>query len=371
MNLPQISTRLGKGIARPNRINIRKWSIWPVLSLSANDVDAVPFFLYKKQGCSYLITGSSEDSHTTLLERIMRTSIGDEVFLLEGRLWIKRKAIVFTASSIQTDRVCVLQKMLNDYEGIDISDFTIYSEDKGAVFSIHLNTMYAEETIKNIDQAVHIAQRHETYYEYAERMVSEIKGTYYMKDCYCHKFLPGFTRWVYEYWTVNYTMIMGAIEDTPYDYDGNFNELSYDEFTDTIQDKINALKTKLRNMITISGECRYEIIPILDFKSCVHYQDEASWCILNSNLDYDCYTDEGQIFYFCRIKNQELLSNIKDATYLRNPSLLSMIAVQINRFGFLESVTDKENNPIDIDEKGLSQLIGANFFDVFKPREIS
>ena len=368
MNITTISERLGKGIARPHKVCIRKWLFLPILSLSYKDNDAVPFILYKKQDELCIITGESKETHSLLIERMMYVSLGDEVVLLEGCLWKERKAITFKISSVMVDVVCVLQQMLKDYEEIDISHFTVYSEANGHVFSTLINNVYAEESVCNIEKAIKIALNNEASRESAEGMVYSIKGNAPMTNSLCHKFLPGFTRWFYDGQSYNSNMIIKAIKDTPYEYDGNFNGLTYLEFTDGIKDKIKRLKNTLHKQIKLKGACKYDIIPIPDYETCQQYKGEANWCILDCESDYQYYTDDGQMFYFCKIKQLEFLNEIKEYARIHNSFSLSMIAVQVDRFGFIESVTDLLNNLLIIDEKELSQLVGVNFFDVFKPK---
>ena len=87
------------------------------------------------------MTGRSKETRSLLMERMIYTSMGDEVVLLEGCLWKERKAITFKDSSVMVDAVCVLQQMLKDYDDIDISCFTIYSEANGYVFSTLINSI--------------------------------------------------------------------------------------------------------------------------------------------------------------------------------------------------------------------------------------
>ena len=139
MNITTISKRVGKGIATPHKVCIRKRIFFPMLSLSYRDNDAVLFILYKKQGEPCIMTGRSKETRSLLMERMIYTSMGDEVVLLEGCLWKERKAITFKDSSVMVDAVCVLQQMLKDYDDIDISCFTVYSEANGHVFSTLIN----------------------------------------------------------------------------------------------------------------------------------------------------------------------------------------------------------------------------------------
>lgn len=152
MNITTISKRLGKGIAQPYKVCIRKW-LFPILSLSDKDDDAILFFLYKKQEEPCLITGNNEVTHSILMERVIYASVGDRMILLEGCLWTQRKAIVFSEPSVKVDTVCLLQKMLDRYENIDISNYTVYSSNsKGYVFSTPITNLYAEESVCNIDK---------------------------------------------------------------------------------------------------------------------------------------------------------------------------------------------------------------------------
>lgn len=366
MNLIKISKCVGMGIARPHKVKIIKWFVFHSISMSYKDDDAVPFCLYKKQGEPWLITGKGNETHAQLLSRIKHTSHGDDEILLEGRLWRKRSSIVFKDQFLQMDIVCLLHKMLFEYENINISNYIIYSEKGSKVYSTTYTNMYAEESLLNIERAVKEAIRHGIHPSRAED---------YVKDCgyrcFCRKFLPGVIRWFGEEEGINISMVIKAIEDTPYEYDGNFNGLPYIEFADLISDKIMALKHRLQKKIGNIEKCRYDIIQIPDFETCQKYRGTANWCILDYESDYETYTDEGQIFYFCKIKQQEYLNEIKEFVMYNRPYSLTFLAVQVNTFGFIDSVTDLDNNLMNLDEISLSQLVGVNFFDYFKPREIS
>ena len=118
---------------------------------------------------------------------------------------------------------------------------------------------------------------------------------------------------------------------------------------------------------------KYTIVKIHNFDEASEYYDYTSWCVTGDESMYNSYTAGGTgVFYFCLMDGYEDM----DAQVGENCPLdewgLSMIAVSINEDGSCNTITcrwnhDQGGNDHVMTPKQLSEVIGRNFYEVFKP----
>ena len=119
----------------------------------------------------------------------------------------------------------------------------------------------------------------------------------------------------------------------------------------------------------------YRVKPIASFLEAAEFQSFADWCITDSLSDYEAYTDNGEMFYFCMKSGFENEPKKLKDEFPWDDYGKSLVAVSVNRHGLLVNVTNRWNVESNIgymvDDVALSRMIGRNFYDVFTPRDIS
>ena len=201
-----------------------------------------------------------------------------------------------------------------------------------------------------------------------------------MLDC---KFLPGVTRMCLngeikqcsQIQQLNKTLELLATAHGD-EYNQDLNGMSCDElierFSKAASEQHEKEKSELDSMnFTINND--YEIVRIDSFEEAHKYKKYTSWCVCDAEENYDRYTNDGSgIFYFCLKKGfQKVPKKIGEGTPLDEYGL-SMIATSVNEDGTCNTITcrwnhDNGGNDHIMTTKELSQIIGANYFQVFKP----
>ena len=201
-----------------------------------------------------------------------------------------------------------------------------------------------------------------------------------MLDC---KFLPGVTRMCLngeikqcsQIQQLNKTLELLATAHGD-EYNQDLNGMSCDElierFSKAASEQHEKEKSELDSMnFTINND--YEIVRIDSFEEAHKYKKYTSWCVCDAKENYDSYTNGGSgIFYFCLKKGfQKVPKKIGEGTPLDKYGL-SMIATSVNEDGTCNTITcrwnhDNGGNDHIMTTKELSQIIGANYFQVFKP----
>ena len=200
-----------------------------------------------------------------------------------------------------------------------------------------------------------------------------------MLDC---KFLPGVTRMYLngeiqqgsQIQQLNKTLELLATAHGD-EYNQDLNGMSCDElierFSKAASEQHEKEKSELDSMnFTINND--YEIVRIDSFEKAHKYKKYTSWCVCDAEVDYDRYTNGGSgIFYFCLKKGfQKVPKKIGEGTPLDEYGL-SMIATSVNEDGTCNTITCRWNHDGGNDHimtpKELSQIIGINYFQVFKP----
>ena len=139
-----------------------------------------------------------------------------------------------------------------------------------------------------------------------------------------------------------------------------------------MSDNLEAEKAEVDSMV-FDTPSDYEIVRIDSFDQASEYGRYTSWCVTHDENMFDSYTSDGiNQFYFC-LRNG--FKGVKRQTSEGCPLDdygLSMIAVSVNENGMLNTCTCRWNHDNGGDDsvmntKELSQVIGMNFFEVFKP----
>lgn len=160
------------------------------------------------------------------------------------------------------------------------------------------------------------------------------------------------------------------------EYDRNLNGLSAREligrFASAILDNVQNEKDELSSM-QFNQSSDYQIVKINSFEEASSYGKYVSWCITHDESMFESYTSNGiNQFYFCLKNGFENVDEIEGEGCPLDEYGLSMIAVSVDESGSLNTCTcrwnhDNGGDDSIMDAKQISQVIGMNFFDVFKP----
>ncbi len=161
------------------------------------------------------------------------------------------------------------------------------------------------------------------------------------------------------------------------DYDRNLNGLSFDElnvrFSTIMNANVNAEREELSSM-NFGNASEYTIVPIMKYEDAHKYARYVTWCVTADNNLYNAYTYDGVgCFYFCLRKGFENAPKEKTDGCPLDEYGLSMIAVSITPEGAPNTITCRWNHECGgsdnvMDAKQLSEIIGYNFYEVFKPK---
>lgn len=159
------------------------------------------------------------------------------------------------------------------------------------------------------------------------------------------------------------------------EYDRNLNGISAEELINRFADARSEQSQEKRNALsTRQFEQRdYNIVKINSFEEASRYSNYTSWCVTHSEGAFDSYTAGGEAqFYFCLKNGFENIKPIEGENCPLDEYGLSMIAVCVDSDGDLKTCTcrwnhDKGGNDNIMDEEQISNVIGVNFYQVFKP----
>lgn len=158
-------------------------------------------------------------------------------------------------------------------------------------------------------------------------------------------------------------------------FDNNLSGLPYHKlwkmFKDEIRTNLETSKSNLSGM-SFSPNRKYKIVPIESFKQASKYSKYAEWCVCQDQSSYDIYTRNGSSkFYFCLRNGYTRLKPVEGENHPKDNYGLSMIAVLVREDGSLDSCTSRWNlkmgDGLIMNEQELSNLIGVNFYETFKP----
>ncbi len=160
------------------------------------------------------------------------------------------------------------------------------------------------------------------------------------------------------------------------EYDRNLNGMSAQDliqrFAKAVSDDFEKNKTEIDAM-NFEGKSQYNIVRIDSFEQAQQYGQYTSWCVTHSENMFDSYTNNGiGQFYFCLRHGFENEEAVKGENCPLDNYGLSMIAVSVNENGRLNTCTcrwnhDNGGNDSIMDPKQISEVIGMNFYQTFKP----
>ena len=164
------------------------------------------------------------------------------------------------------------------------------------------------------------------------------------------------------------------------EYDRNLNGLSASElierFAQVRQDNVDAEKGDIDSM-DFSGGSNYKIVPINSFEEAQQYykytNPNSRWCLTYMYNMYDSYTRDGiNQIYFCLRDGFESIKPIVGESAPLDDYGLSMLSIIVNEKGELAYCTTRWNHDNggsdqSMTAKEVSQVVGVNFYQVFKP----
>ena len=160
------------------------------------------------------------------------------------------------------------------------------------------------------------------------------------------------------------------------EYDNNLNGMSADDLINRFA-AIRVGELSKRKELMGGKQYRknnnYTIVPINSYEEATKYAKYNDWCVTYSEDMFDDKTCNGAgRFYFCLRNGFENVPEKVRANAPLDAYGLSMIAVSITMEGEPNSITcrwNHDNGGSDsvMDDEQLSDLLGVNFYSVFKP----
>lgn len=157
------------------------------------------------------------------------------------------------------------------------------------------------------------------------------------------------------------------------DLNGENVETIIQRFSKNIEQDVENDKNKLSNITYDKQNNDYEIKLIPSFEEAKKYGQYTSWCVTHDQAMYNSYTNGGiKPFYFLLKHGFEKIQQIEGKNTPLDEYGLSMIAISVNENGSLNTCTcrwnhDNDGNDNIMNTEQISNLIGQNFYDVFKP----
>ena len=174
----------------------------------------------------------------------------------------------------------------------------------------------------------------------------------------------------------NQTLKLIASDAHVNEYDNNLNGMSADDLINRFAEVRVGELSKRKELIGgkhYQQNREYTIVPINSFDEATKYAKYNEWCVTYSEEMFDEYTCNGAgRFYFCLQNGFENVPEKVGANAPLDAYGLSMIAVSITMEGEPNSITcrwNHDNGGSDsvMDDEQLSDLLGVNFYNVFKP----
>ena len=160
------------------------------------------------------------------------------------------------------------------------------------------------------------------------------------------------------------------------EYDRNLNGMSAQDliqrFAKAVSDDFEKNKSDINSM-NFERQSQYNIVRIDSFKQAQQYGQYTSWCVTHDENMFNSYTNDGiGQFYFCLRHGFENEKAVKGENCPLDNYGLSMIAVSVDENGRLNTCTcrwnhDNGGNDSIMDPKQISEVIGMNFYQTFKP----
>ena len=160
------------------------------------------------------------------------------------------------------------------------------------------------------------------------------------------------------------------------EYDNNLNGMSADDLIDRFEDVRVGELSKRKELMggkQYHQNREYTIVPINSYEEATKYAKYNEWCVTYSEKMFDDKTCHGAgRFYFCLRNGFENVPKKVGPNAPLDEYGLSMIAVSITMEGEPNSITcrwNHDNGGSDsvMNDEQLSELLGVNFYSVFKP----
>ncbi len=161
------------------------------------------------------------------------------------------------------------------------------------------------------------------------------------------------------------------------EYNQDLNGLTAEEFIERFsgnaQQDLEQDKNDVSSQEYDTKNSQYEIVKITSFDESEEYGEYVSWCVTQDEDMFESYTSNGNgVFYFCLRNGWQEEDEIKGEGCPLDSYGLSMIAVSVNNDGSCNTITcrwNHENGGNDhiMTPKQLSQVVGRNFYETFKP----
>jgi len=328
------------------------------------------------------------------------TEVDIEIF----KVWLnshknkkQRKAIYFY-KSLAEQNIIELSSVISPYHGV------IGSAEPGSEkykIGIEMNEETLDETTLKISDIVkdilseskesknlskarkYLKDVHEMSQEQTQRILDNIRTNISNSRVAECKYMLGIVRMYVSNQLKDYTIINDLNKSLKFleghdDYNEDLNGLSAEELVNRFQtvgqQHLETDKNKINQKRYNDKNNRYTIIPIDSYEDAREYYEYAPWCVAQSENNYNTYTKDGLgRFYFLLNEGWE---NIGEESKEEGNPLddygLSMIAVGINDDGSLNTCTTRYNhdnggNDNSMNTEQISDLIGRNFYSVFKP----
>ena len=176
----------------------------------------------------------------------------------------------------------------------------------------------------------------------------------------------------------NFNQILKLIASDAHvnEYDNNLNGMSADELINRFADVRVGELSKRKELMggkQYHQNREYTIVPINSYEEAEKYSPYTEWCVTYSEDMFDDKTCHGAgRFYFCLRNGFENVPKKVGPNAPLDEYGLSMIAVSVTMEGEPNSITcrwNHDNGGSDsvMDDEQLSDLLGVNFYSVFKP----
>ena len=252
--------------------------------------------------------------------------------------------------------------------------------------SLKRSLLSESQESKSISQAVALVMQRMGYDKpQADNFVrGEIRASFpVLRDKNAGKFILGVTRMFLDNEITNGQTINALnssikllSSDHYNEYDRNLNDLHakdiIDRFATAVQGNVDNDKKELEGQ-TYVGDSDYQIVKINSYEEASAFSPYTSWCVTKSPYAFNNYTSDGVgQFYFCLKKGWQEMQEVEGDNCPLDEYGLSMIAVCVDGQGALQSCTCRWNHNNGGDDnimstKEISQVIGQNFYNVFKP----
>ena len=174
----------------------------------------------------------------------------------------------------------------------------------------------------------------------------------------------------------NQTLKLIASDAHVNEYDNNLNGMSADELINRFAEVRVGELSKRKELMggkQYNRNNNYTIVPINSYEEATKYAKYNDWCVTYSEKMFDDKTCNGAgRFYFCLRNGFENVPKKAGPNAPLDAYGLSMIAVSITIEGEPNSIIcrwNHDNGGSDsvMDDEQLSDLLGVNFYNVFKP----